>query len=93
VTGELGTYVPLVYALLHAPDKHVAEALEKAAVRGVLVPPGMVAVNHDDLALIVDVLDPACEAMLTYREKVALVARLRAVLAASNPTTETKPDA
>jgi hypothetical protein len=96
VTGETGTYLTLADALeairiadqLGLPQRARSE-LHACAVRGVLVPEGMIVVNPDDLAIVVDfVLSGAGRGYLLPRERVP-AERLRAVLAASNPTTET----
>jgi hypothetical protein len=66
------------------------------AVRGVLVPEGMVAVNPDDLKAALRLILCAPGASLTndQYERLMHAAGLIAapdLLAASNPTTETKP--
>jgi hypothetical protein len=98
LTGEPDIYVTRLDAVKTAKNAHetgmigvALQWLDRRAVRGVLVPEGMVAVNPDDLAalldsvalLLADTLLP--EAATPYQN-------LRAAMAASNPATET-PDA
>jgi regulator of sirC expression with transglutaminase-like and TPR domain len=90
VTGEPETYVTEADAAVSADlwewaDRHAH--LRESAVRGVLVPEGMVAVNPDDLAHVFE------RGHLYTAVECERCARVRAVLAASNPTTETNPDA
>jgi hypothetical protein len=81
VTGEPDTYLPLDQVKPYVLNGWWPP-VEDCAVRGVLVPPGMVVVNPDDIAQVVTAL----RAFSTLRWPV--VDRLLAVLAASNPTTE-----
>lgn len=89
---EHGTYVRLAWAVIPEGPlnalEHNQRVLDNAA-EGTLVPPGLVAVNPDDLATLlaaVGELGRISVAELDAAEE------LRAALAASNPTTET-PDA
>jgi hypothetical protein len=86
VTGEPDTYVTETDAAVSADladwaDRHAH--LRESAVRGVLVPEGMVAVQRDDLATVL-----AAVGQLSWRSEPE-VEQAAARLAASSPATET----